>query len=209
MMEIPPVAVGAIAAALITGFLSLAGLVIAKEQKTSEFRQQWIDSLRDDVANLLATTDAILSSARIHFDQRRVANVGDKEAHAAEFFDSVREESTKVELVYHRILLRINPDEHQSFLKTLAGMKETINRPGTPKVEDMQRLEDQLVERARQILKAEWVRVKEGEAAFRVAKWAAVVLLAAGILSVAILGLSAWNQGDDVGNGGQQSGEQG
>ena len=52
-MEFHPLALGAITAALITGFLSLLGLIISKEQKTSEFRQQWIDALRQELAEFL------------------------------------------------------------------------------------------------------------------------------------------------------------
>jgi hypothetical protein len=50
-MEISPVAIGAISAAIITGLLSLVGLIISKENKTSEFRQQWIDSFRKKFQN--------------------------------------------------------------------------------------------------------------------------------------------------------------
>jgi hypothetical protein len=44
-------------AAMIAGFVALAGsavtyigLLISKESKTSEFRQEWIDALRNDIA---------------------------------------------------------------------------------------------------------------------------------------------------------------
>ena len=49
MDQIPSVAVGAVVAALIAGTVSLLGLIISKEQKTSEFRQAWIDALRNDL----------------------------------------------------------------------------------------------------------------------------------------------------------------
>jgi hypothetical protein len=53
-MDIPPLALGVIIAAVITGFISFAGLILAKEQKTSEFRQSWIDSLREEMSEYLA-----------------------------------------------------------------------------------------------------------------------------------------------------------
>lgn len=52
MIAIPPVAIGAIGAALIAATVSLLGLIISKEQKTSEFRQAWIDALRSDLGSL-------------------------------------------------------------------------------------------------------------------------------------------------------------
>ena len=45
MFGIPDQAIGAIAAALIAGLISLLGLIISKEQKVSDFRQAWIDAL--------------------------------------------------------------------------------------------------------------------------------------------------------------------
>jgi len=45
--------------AVIAGFVSILGLIISKEQKTSEFRQTWIDSLRSDIASLIARASAL------------------------------------------------------------------------------------------------------------------------------------------------------
>lgn len=41
--------VGAVGAAMIAAFVSFLGLIIGKEQKTSEFRQAWIDALRSEL----------------------------------------------------------------------------------------------------------------------------------------------------------------
>lgn len=59
MPVIPDIAIGAIAAALIAGLVSLLGLIISKEQKTSEFRQAWIDALRKELSAVIAHTNAI------------------------------------------------------------------------------------------------------------------------------------------------------
>lgn len=40
--------------ALITGAFSLISLIISKENKTSEFRQEWINALREEISNFLA-----------------------------------------------------------------------------------------------------------------------------------------------------------
>jgi hypothetical protein len=56
-MDLPAtvlVGVGAIIAASITGTVSFINLITSKDQKTSEFRQEWINSLRDDIAEFLA-----------------------------------------------------------------------------------------------------------------------------------------------------------
>ena len=41
---------GLIVAAIIAGAVAFVSLIISKEQSISEFRQQWIDELRKDVA---------------------------------------------------------------------------------------------------------------------------------------------------------------
>jgi hypothetical protein len=45
--------------AMIAGAFSLLGLVISKEQKVSEFRQTWIDALREDISELIAHANLI------------------------------------------------------------------------------------------------------------------------------------------------------
>jgi hypothetical protein len=59
MLRLPDIAVGATIAALIAGLVSLLGLIISKEQKTSEFRQAWIDSLRAETSAFISHTNAL------------------------------------------------------------------------------------------------------------------------------------------------------
>ena len=62
LMNIPDAALGAIVAASIAAVISLLSLIIAKEHKTSEFRQAWIDSLRTEIAMFIAHLNAIHGS---------------------------------------------------------------------------------------------------------------------------------------------------
>jgi hypothetical protein len=59
MLNVSAIAIGAIAAALIAGLIFLLSLVISKEQKISDFRQEWINSLRSEIAALIAHANAI------------------------------------------------------------------------------------------------------------------------------------------------------
>ena len=43
----------AVEAALIAGGVSFAGLLITNQSKVSEFRQTWINALREDVATVI------------------------------------------------------------------------------------------------------------------------------------------------------------
>jgi hypothetical protein len=47
---------GPIVAAVIAGAVAFLASVFSKEQKTSEFRQAWIDSLRNDLSELISIT---------------------------------------------------------------------------------------------------------------------------------------------------------
>ncbi len=48
------IAAGAILAAVIAGAFSFLSLVMSKEQKVSEFRQDWINSLREDICKFVS-----------------------------------------------------------------------------------------------------------------------------------------------------------
>jgi hypothetical protein len=67
---VPDAAIGAIAAALIAGLLTFLGLIVAKENKTSEFRQAWIDSLRLDFAKLISNARAIRGAVAVGFPEK-------------------------------------------------------------------------------------------------------------------------------------------
>lgn len=48
------IAAGAVLAAVIAGAFSSLSLVMSKEQKVSEFRQDWINSLREDICKFVS-----------------------------------------------------------------------------------------------------------------------------------------------------------
>lgn len=61
--------------------MALLGLIISKEQKVSEFRQQWIDALREDIAAsdpdtkaLSLATDQLVSAAQVVVEARMAAS---------------------------------------------------------------------------------------------------------------------------------------
>ncbi|HKE96605.1 MAG TPA: hypothetical protein VKB34_20010, partial [Povalibacter sp.] len=52
------VAIATVVASLIAGVFSFVNLTLNKEQKTSEFRQAWIDALRADLSAFFAAARA-------------------------------------------------------------------------------------------------------------------------------------------------------
>lgn len=75
---------------------------ISKEQKVSEFRQQWIDALREDIAAAIRYGHSILRSSRKW------------EENSPEWESVYREDFAGVTEATARIRLRLNPKEKES-----------------------------------------------------------------------------------------------
>ena len=142
MNELPPLAIGAITAALITGLVSFLGLIISKEQKVSEFRQAWIDSLRSELAALISHANAIHGAG--------MAKLGSSS------------ETWKVE----ELEVALAPDRPMDY-------------------SEINRVEQELVAAAQVLLKNEWLRVRRGERAYRLAKAAATLVVFGGLFILA------------------------
>lgn len=96
------ISVGAIGAALIAGVISLLGLIISKEQKTSEFRQTWVDSLRTEITNYLTSFNAISDALLVTY-----ARQSDKVKALGPLYSKFNESG-------YAITLRVNPEERRS-----------------------------------------------------------------------------------------------
>lgn len=153
MNEISVVAVGT---AVIAGLVSLLGLIIGKEQKTSEFRQAWIDELRQCVVDYLVSINAIC-------DIVRHKSSGDAEVNPA-----LLENYKALNQANHGIALRVN-DEEETAKALLSSMTEfegiaQTNAALTP--EKIRDVEARFTKAAKELLKFEWKRVKAGEKVF-------------------------------------------
>lgn len=190
MLELPDIAIGAISAAIIASFFSFLGLIIAKEQKTSEFRQAWIDSLRNEISQLIASANAIHGA----MTSQRLESV-------TSAWNVVRDDFVAINEAAARIRLRLNPNEELS-KAVLAKIEEIegLLAPGKlPDYTELNQKEKELVSQASALLKEEWRRVKKGEPTFRVAKWGVVVAM---LLLVAVVTFSFWDKpGVDSENG--------
>jgi hypothetical protein len=180
------VAVGAITAAFIAGFFSFLNLAMSKEQKVSEFRQEWINNLREEIAEYIS---AISFYAWAYNVKSRVQN---NDKNISEFHESLEDTFSRASKYYTLITLRINPDDKDKRLKELnSDFLRTLN-----KVRDSARSGDwssaisnsrQLDLKAQPILKHEWERVKRGEPGFRAARYTAIGILVLCILAVGLL----------------------
>ncbi|HEX8453499.1 MAG TPA: hypothetical protein VF647_15460 [Longimicrobium sp.] len=179
-MNIPDVAVGAIVAATITGLLSLLGLIIAKEQKVSEFRQAWIDALRSELAELLGHINAMYQGEAILTDD------------PAGRWTRVREDYVGANKNISSIRLRLNPKESEDILKTLSDLETAFNSRKPLMHLDLVQLEKNLLDQAKLLLKTEWIRVRKGEIVYRVARATALAVVCVCLISIAAYLASMW-----------------
>ncbi|WP_330210094.1 hypothetical protein [Pseudomonas sp. AM4(2022)] len=164
--------VGAVVVAVIAGAISLSVAILTKDQKTSEFRQSWIDSLRNDVSKLAGIMYAMLSFA----DSVKAKG----ESHAYEFLVSSKDSFVDMVNLITRIRLRLNVKEHARLLAVLDTMSqgEGLSKKQTESLIEGVVAETQLV------LKTEWQRVKRGEKSFQILKWSSAFVLLAGVIGV-------------------------
>ena len=165
-------AIVALFVALIAGVVSLVVSILAKDQKTSEFRQAWIDGLRNDVSQLVAHFGVVKTMAKI------VREKSQTEIDA--YLISKQEQFLEMGMLASRIRLRLNPDEHVNLLDSLRDLDKVHE-------DDMSACSERITAETQEILKEEWERVKLGEPSFvwlkRISK--------AGVFSVLAIGLGA------------------
>lgn len=178
-------AIATILAAVIAAAISFVNMTMSKEQKTSEFRQAWIDALRDDIA-------AFLSSARI-FARAHEEHSNDSSLFSDEKIREVRHEASE-RLYKIRLRLNLNEKEHLQLMDLLQQAIDEQNKNIATSLRDSKNVFDVLelvANHSAALLKAEWKRVKRGELAFRVARtYIAPLIILSGIIAAGYLLLS-------------------
>lgn len=154
-----------IVVAIIAGFVSFIGLVITKEQKVSEFRQVWINTLRDDISKFIGQIDKVTKLVILN----KSSNANEKE----ETSKNVIINSIEMRELQSKITLLLNTKEemHNKLVELLDEVIFNIKN-----LKDNTDSMDKLTRLSQLILKDEWERVKKGELWFRVTKWVIVVL---------------------------------
>ena len=186
------VAMATITASLITTICSFVNLTLTKEQKISEFRQAWIDALREDLSIFFACARAFARATEEEF--RFAENTENKNLFKISP-EKVSEIRYQVAEVYSRITLRLNAEEHEheELLRLLGVAIEKQNIAIKEKLDSSETMKAIRIatEYSRPLLKTEWDRVKKGEPAFRNAKNSAaglIILLCAALASFVIYG---------------------
>jgi hypothetical protein len=178
MGGIPDAALGAICAAIVTSLIAVLGLIISKENKTSEFRQAWIDGLRAEISGVVGHLNVLVGSVRI---------VG----RSKDGWKEARDDVSGLNKCVACIRLRLNPSEARSkvITKYLDDIEGCFRVDGALPETRINDLEKQLIVEGQALLKDEWLRVRRGETFFKITRWAAIaVLVASAIALVSLVG---------------------
>ncbi len=176
------IAIGAVLAAIISGFFAFVNLVASKDQKTSEFRQDWINKLREDLTNFTASS-ASISSMFMHFAS--VKDEQQKEIQITEFLNNNIDLLDSIIKNYDSIRLRVNPKDDKEILEKLNKLYMLIENPRVLKSEqEVTEASNELITEAQTLLKKEWNRVKRGEPAFWIAKWLSLAIFSVSLVLI-------------------------
>ena len=179
------VAMATVTASLITAIISFVNLTLTKEQKISEFRQAWIDALREDLSIFFACARAFARATEEQFIFTEESENKNKFKISPEKISEIR---YQVAEVYSRIQLRLNSEdiEHNELIRLLGVAIQKQNAALAEKSDSTETMKAIQIatEYSRPLLKMEWNRVKKGEPAFRKAKNGALALI--GLLCLAL-----------------------
>lgn len=168
---------GPITAAMIAGGISFIATILSKDQKTSEFRQAWIDSFRSEIAELLALAgNYVVMVNRLKAEKKPREEI-------IKFLSDNKDDMTKIDSLIIRIKLRLNPTEHAKLLYTINFLEqESLSQDIKEHAEIIKKLTNQ----SQEILKREWRRVKRGELSFITLKWCSLISLVFSIFFISL-----------------------
>lgn len=197
MADIPStiyIAMGSIFAATLAGIFSFVSLINQKEGKISEFRQEWIDGLRDDLAKLCSSMDNTSSHWQVIAIEEEAAakREGRKPFSTLDWLSKYqqisKDDCAMCSECYQRIMLRLNPEDHRQLVEELRAASKLMSSPKALDSKDVIRSQlDRIVEQSQTVLKSEWVRVKKGEPPYRLTAIASLSMLVTLFLSLAVV----------------------
>lgn len=171
-------AIATIVAALVGGTITYLVAVFTKESKVSEFRQTWIDGLREDTAKFIGIWYYVAAELEL---------VPSEELTTRDFWRSMKDEFMELEILQAKIQLRLNPKEHAGVIEQLTFLARGESFTGLThdqRTTEIGAFSDDI----QVILKSEWDRVKRGEATYRVVKRGSMWALATALLLLLIFG---------------------
>jgi hypothetical protein len=182
------VPIGVVSAALIAGAIAYAGFISTKESKVSEFRQNWINSLREEIAKYISCVDSLIE--HLTKDNAGLMIPGSKYMEKKLNHSELYTDMLKARI---SILLRINdkekePKDFERNEKFINLIESIYSKFEGRKFADVYEDITLLTAISRDLLKHEWNRARDGERKFQEAKTGAEWAMgAAGAFLMAIL----------------------
>ena len=180
------VAMATVTASLIAATIASVNLTLTKELKTSEFRQAWINDLREDLSVFFACARAF---ARATEEQHRFSETKASENAFKISAEKVSDIRYQVAEVYSRIMLRLNNEEveHEELLRLMKVAISKQNEALATKSDSAETMKaiEAATDYSRPLIKKEWDRVKSGEPAYRHARNGAIICIL--ILCLAVI----------------------
>ena len=165
-----------VTASLIAATIAFVNLTLTKELKTSEFRQAWINSLREDLSIFFACSRAF---ARATEEQHTFDKSESEENSFKISSDKISDMRYQVAEVYYRVILKLNykEPEHEELLRLMKVAIEKQNSALKNKSDSTETIKaiEIAIKYSRPLIKTEWDRVKEGEPAFKNTRNGAII----------------------------------
>ncbi len=184
------VVAGAVLAAFLTGVFSFVGLILSKEQKISEARLSWIESLRSDLSVMLSRIETLARLAESRLKSLALPAFTDQQL--LDFREQNKDTYYALEEARNRVTLRLtNSAEHRALL----GHLDTLLLVFRGNCEDVSRVHDvqqQIIGESQIILKGAWRRVKRGEPIFVATEFILFIGILSMIVVMPLWGKSVW-----------------
>lgn len=182
---LPPSAlimIGAVAAALITGFFSYMNLAGSKENNIAELRGAWLELLTENMGAFLAEVEVIL---RLYEVEKTNPTAGFKQNELKDFRTAHKEEYRRLNEAYHTARLRLNSTLHAALIREMEKLDEKFYG-NCSNYNEIVAQKQQVVNEAQKVSADVWNRLSQGDAGFVRAKKIAIYIL----VSAAIIGIS-------------------
>jgi hypothetical protein len=181
------IAFGVMAAAIIAGVFSYINLISVKESKVSEFRQNWINDLRKEIAKYTSSVRTLIEKLRYENHGQFIPKqefMAKKNNHIELYNDILNSKNS--------ILLRINDKEKEQKIKEindrfLSLVEEIHNDFESSELGNAEEKIKSLIKQSRELLKYEWDRARDGEKSYRAAKKAALATVALSIFFLVVV----------------------
>lgn len=149
---------GTILTSIIAASAATIGVVVTKDSKISEFRQQWIDALREDVARLCSVSVALFhGNVRYSLQDRVPVKLVDT--------DALTQEANQIG---YRIRLRLDKRKPHAteLIDTMDRLVHLVSHAPEP-FDIVNRTVQQVLEKTDVVIEDAWRSVRRGEPRFQ------------------------------------------